>query len=384
MNTFQYTTHAQEVVFSPGSVRRLGDLTDRFGWRRVLVCTTAHSRLRGHLAAVEEALGHRLAATYEDVQPHVPESQVRQAVAIAAEHRIVAVIGLGGGSAIGTAKAVGAALGEHGTDQQLRAESTAERIRVAVVAIPTTYAGSEMTPVFGVTRYENGTSRKVTTSDPGVVPQLVLYDPLLTLDLPPRVTAGTGINAMAHCIEALYSISRNPLSTAAALAGLQATAQALPRCYATGDDAEARAEMLAGAFLAGTALSNVAMGLHHGICHVLGGATGAAHGDLNAVMLPHVIRFNLDATAPLLAPAAEAMGLASAGLSVQAATEAVARRVADWVAAMRLPNRLRELGVREEQLPEFARMAFVNRTVQNNPKRIVDEAQLGALLRQAW
>jgi alcohol dehydrogenase class IV len=384
MDAFRYITHAQEVVFSPGSVRRLGELSERFGWRRVLLCTTAHSRPRGHLAAVEEALGHRLAATYEDVQPHVPESQVRQAAAIATEHRIDAVIGLGGGSAIGTAKAVSAVLWEQGADQQPGAETIAERVRVAVIAITTTYAGSEMTPVYGVTYEENGVSRKVTASDPGVVPHLIIYDPQLTLTLPPRVTAGTGINATAHCIEALYSISRNPLSTAAAIAGLRAIAHALPRCYAVGDDEEARAEMLAGAFLAGTALSNVVMGLHHGICHVLGGATGAAHGDLNAVMLPHVIRFNLDATAPLLAPAAEAMGLASAGTSAEAATEGVARRVDELASDMHLPKRLRELGVREEQLPELARTAFASRTVQNNPKPIGDVGQIESLLRQAW
>ena len=136
------------------------------------------------------------------------------------------------------------------------------------------------------------------------------------------MTAGTGINAVAHCIEALYSIKRNPLSSAAALAGLRSIAHALPRCYVAGDDVEARSEVLSGSFLAGTALSNVAMGLHHGICHVLGGATGVAHGDANSVMLAHVMRFNLDATAPQLAQAAEAMGIDVSGMSAEAAAEA--------------------------------------------------------------
>ena len=384
MDAFQYTSHAQEIVFGAGSVQRLGHLTERFGWRRVLVCTTAHSRARGALAPVEEALGERLVATYEDVQPHVPEGQVRHAAALAAEHQIDAVVGLGGGSAIGTAKAVSAALREQRADQRPGAGVVGEQACVAIIAIPTTYAGSEMTPVYGVTHRENGASRKVTASDPIVVPRLVIYDPLLTLDLPPRVTAATGINAVAHCIEALYSITRNPLSSAAALGGLRAIAQALPRCYAAGDDVKARAEMLVGAFLAGMALSNVAMGLHHGICHVLGGATGAAHGDLNAVMLPHVVRFNLDTTAPLLAPAGEALGVGTAGLSAEAAAEAVAERVSSWVHAMHLPQRLREIGVREEQLPELARVAFVNRTVQNNPKPIVEVEQIETLLHQAW
>src|SRR5262249_34388568 len=196
---------------------------------------------------------------------------------------------------------------------------------IPVVAIPTTYAGSEMTPVYGVTHHTGGTARKITSSSPKSVPRLTIYDPLRTLDLPQRLTAGTGINAVAHCIEALYSITRNPLSTAAAIGGLRAIAHALPRCYAAGDDVEARTEMLQGSFLAGVALSNVAMGLHHGVCHVLGGTAGVAHGDANSVMLPHVMRFNRDATAPQLAQAAEAMGIPPAGRGVGAAAGAAER-----------------------------------------------------------
>jgi alcohol dehydrogenase class IV len=374
MDAFHYTFFAQAVIFGPGSVAQLAGACEQAGWRRVMLCTTEHFRTRGHLVSIEAALGGRLVATFERVQPHVPESQVAEATALAAEHAVDAVIGLGGGSSIGTAKAVALALDEQRADQP----------PVAVIAIPTTYAGSEMTPVYGVTRQVAGVARKVTVTNPNAAPKLTIYDPLLTLNLPPRMTAGTGINAVAHCIEALYSITRNPLSSAAALAGLRVISQALPRCYSNGDDEEARGEMLAGSFLAGTALSNVAMGLHHGICHVLGGTTGVAHGDANSVMLTHVMRFNLDATAPQLAQAAEAMGIDVAGRSDATAAEAAAQRVGEWVEQMHLPQRLRDLGIREEQLPELARLAFANRTVQNNPKPIGDVTQLEALLREAW
>ncbi len=384
MDTFHYSFHAQEIVFGPGVLGQIGELTQRFGWQRILLCTTAHSRPRGHIASVERALGERLAATYEGVQPHVPESQVRQAAAMASEQRIDAIIGMGGGSAIGTAKAVSADLRAASNEERADADPPGARSHVAVIAIPTTYAGSEMTAVYGVTRQSNGLARKVTFTDPTAVARLVVYDPQLTVDLPPHVTAGTGINAAAHCIEALYSITRNPLSTAAALAGLRAASKALWRCYVAGDDLAARSEMLAGAFLAGTALSNVAMGLHHGICHVLGGTTGAAHGDVNAVMLPHVIRFNLDTTALQLAPAADAMGVSSAGMSVEQAAESVAQRIAKWTHEMGLPTRLREIGVPKDELSSLASLAFVSRTVQNNPKPITDVAVIEALLHQAW
>jgi maleylacetate reductase len=389
MDAFHATFHAQEVLFGAGAVSRLGELCARDGYRRVMLCTTAHSRARGYVAPIEAALGEHLLVTYEHVLPHVPELQVAEAAALAAEHQVDAIIGLGGGSSIGTAKAVSRAWEARrrkspAQAQHAHAPSPIDQPLVPVIAIPTTYAGSEMTPVYGITSSANGPARKVTTTDPQAVPRLTIYDPRLTLDLLPHMTAGTGINAVAHCIEALYSITRNPLSTAAALAGLRAIARALPRCYAAGDDLEARAEMLVGAFLAGTALASVAMGLHHGLCHVLGGTTGAAHGDANSVMLPYVMRFNLEATAPQIAPAAEAMGLAAAGLRPDVAAAAVAHQVTEWVEQMRLPRRLREIGVREEQLPELSALAFASHTVQNNPKPIDSAEQIEALLRAAW
>lgn len=380
MSAFQLTSPAYTVIFGPGAAARIGDSIAQAGWNRVLLCTTPHVRARGQLAAIEAALGQQLVATYEGVQPHVPDTQVAEATALAVEHQIDAVIGLGGGSSIGTAKAVSMALHERHSDQPAPQDDAF----VPVIAIPTTYAGSEMTPVFGVTHRENGVARKVTRTDTSIAPRLIIYDPLLTLDLSPRMTAGTGINAVAHCIEALYSITRNPLSSATAAGGLRAMAHALPQCYAHGDDAGARDEMLSGAFLAGVALAHVAMGLHHGICHVIGGTTGAAHGDANSVMLPHVMRFNLPAVTPQLAEAATAMGIATPGQSASAMAETATQQVADWVAQMQLPARLRELGVQEDQLPELARMAFASRTVHNNPRPISDVGEIETLLRDAW
>lgn len=378
MDSFHLTSSAQTVIFGRGSVTQLGDAVSQAGWRRVMVCTTPHFRERGHVAPIEAALGQRLAITYEDVQPHVPALQVADATVLADRYQVDAVIGLGGGSSIGTAKAVGLTL------QEQVSPLSAEARPVPVIAIPTTYAGSEMTPVFGVTEQVEGVSRKVTRSDARIVPRLVVYDPLLTLDLPPHMTAGTGINAVAHCIEALYSTTRNPLSSAAASGGLRAIARAMLRCYTNGDDVEARGEMLSGAFLAGTALAHVAMGLHHGICHVIGGTTGAAHGDANSVMLSHVMRFHLQEVAPYLAEAAIAMGVVSPGQSVESAAKAAIQQVVDWVTAMRLPARLRDLGITERQLPELAQLAFANRTVHNDPRPIKDASELEALLREAW
>src|SRR6266852_2561981 len=291
-----------------------------------MLCSTGSLRRGGHIALLEKALGSRLVAVYEHVQPHVPDFQVVEALELASEKEIDALIGMGGGSPIGMAKAVSMALEEKRTGPA-RAAFPIDQPLVPVIAIPTTYAGSEMTPTYGITYHNDGTARKVTVTDAKITPKIVIYDPLLTLNLSSAMTASTGINALAHCIEALYSITRNPLSTSAALSGMRSIYTALTLCYADGNDLEARTEMLVGAFLAGSALSHVTMALHHGLCHILGGTAGVPHGVANSIILPHAMRFNLDVAVPELAQVAEAMGISLAGRSAEAAVEEAIQRI---------------------------------------------------------
>jgi maleylacetate reductase len=377
MRPFHSTFFAQDITFGRGALDQVGAVVERFGWRRLMLCVSARARASGMAAPIDEALGARLVATFTRIEPHVPEAAVAEGAEVARSHNVDALIALGGGSAIGVAKAISMALDERPPG------SPADQPRFPVLVIPTTYAGSEMTAISGVTRVVGGAPQKVTTTDPRIAPKAVIYDPLLTLDLPPRETAGTALNAIAHCVEALYSITRNPLSSAAALAALPALARSLPRCLEDGADIEAREELLSGAWLAGVALANVTMGLCHGICHVLGGATGAAHGDLNAIMLPHAMRFNRDATASELAPAAVALGV-STGRDAAANAAALTDYIATLAERAPLPGRLRELGIEEERLPALARLGFASGTVQNNPKPITGVAQIEALLRAAW
>jgi alcohol dehydrogenase class IV len=282
------------------------------------------------------------------------------------------------------AKAISLALEEQRTGRPAKAATPAEQPLVATIAIPTTYAGSEMTPIYGVTHHLDGSTRKITVRDVKVTPKLTVYDPLLTLSLPPAVTAGTGINALAHCVEALYSTTRNPLSSAAAFNGVRYITKALLRCYSQGDDLEARTEMLLGAHLGGTSLATVAMGLHHGLCHVLGGTAGVPHGVANAIILPHAMRFNRDATAPQLAQVAEAMGVSLPGQPAEEAAEAAAQAVYNLVAQLNLPQRLRDAGVQEADLPHLAEVALKSSAVQSNPKPVTEAAQIEAVFRAAW
>jgi maleylacetate reductase len=328
----------------------------------------------GHVDALKSVLGRRLVGVFHQVQPHVQDVQVDEVLALATGNHADAIIGMGGGSPIGMAKAVA----------YTSATTFPENASLAIIAIPTTYAGSEMTAVCGITHSRENPPRKITVSDPRIAPKLVIYDPELTLDLPPDMTASTGINALAHCIEALYSVARNPVSTAAAVSGVRHIHNVLYGCYADGKNLEARTEMLIGAHLAGLSLASVKMGLHHGLCHVLGGTANVPHGIANSIILPHAIRFNADTAAPQLLPAAEAMEISLNGTSPKVALDTLAQKVFDLVGKMNLPQRLREAGVKESDLAPLAQLAFQNRTVQNNPKPITEPAQLEALLRAAW
>jgi alcohol dehydrogenase class IV len=383
MAEFHYTAYAQDIYFGAGAIERLPQAAAAFGWQRTLLITTGSARRAGRAGQVEALLGQRWAATFDATQPHVPAEQVAAVADLARAWQAAALIALGGGSAIGLAKAASQAL-----EQQPRAAFPTDQPRVPVAAIPTTYAGSEMTPVYGVTQPDGaGGTRKVTTSDPKIAPKLVIYDPALTLDLPPDLTAATGINALAHCLEAAYSAQRHPLSTAAALAGAGHIGRALPRCWADGTDLEARTEMLLGAHLAGTALATVSMGLHHGLCHVLGGAAGVPHGVANSIVLPHALRFNLEAVTPDLAQVAAAMGVvdhAQAARDPAAAAQATVDHVAQLIRGLALPTRLREAGVSRADFPRLAGLALQSRAVQSNPRRVGSVEEVLGVLEEAW
>ena len=366
MERFHYVSYAQEIIFAPGSLAQVGEAIERFGWRKLMLCANRSMQSNGFLDSIRSSLGERLATVYTGVQPHVQDIQVREALALARENNVEAVIGLGGGSSIGMAKAVGFEL------------------HLPVIAIPTTYAGSEMTPVYGITQTDEDPPRKVTVSDPAIAPKLVLYDPELTLALPPALTASTGINALAHCIEALYSKTRNPISTAAAIQGVRHMIEALPSCYLDGQSLAARTQMLLGAHLAGLSLASVSMGLHHGLCHVLGGTANVPHGIANSIILPHAIRFNADATAAQLIPVAEAMGVPVNRVNPTVVAEALVQKIFRLIGQMQLPQRLRDVGVAEADLRSLAKLGFQNRTVQNNPRPITNADEIEALLHEAW
>jgi maleylacetate reductase len=269
---FTYVTARRRVVFAHGASRRLAEELERLGCERVLLVTTP-GRLAG-APQVVDALGRVLAGIFDGARAHVPLPVLREALEQARRSDADACVALGGGSAIGVAKGIALEAG------------------LPVVAVPTTFSGSEMTSVWGITDGD----RKRTGRDPRVAARTVVYDPVLVESFRGRPGAASGMNAVAHCVEALYAVDGNPVSGLLAEEGIRILAGALS-ALGSGDEAagSAAAQALLGAHLAGSALDMTSMGLHHKLCHVLGGMFALPHALVHAILLPYVTAFNAGA-----------------------------------------------------------------------------------------
>ena len=343
---FVFEPAHSRVVFGAGCIARLPSEVELLGARRILVVRTI-ARLELS-ERVNELLGDRIAGTYNRAQVHVPENVAASARDAALEHNADSILALGGGSAIGVAKAIAVA-----SD-------------LPIIAIPTTYSGSEMTPLWGVTK----DGMKQTGRDPRVQPRTVLYDPELTLDLPPDVSAASGMNAIAHCVEALYAPDANPVTSWMAEEGMRALAISLPGIIESLRDITARTHALYGAWLAGAALGAVQMGLHHKLCHTLGGSFDLPHAETHAVLLPYTAAYNMSAAPAAMNVVARALGSSPAP-----------RALYDLGRRIGTPSSLADIGMRSGDLERAADFA-VERPYPN-PRPVTRDGVIG-LLRNAF
>jgi maleylacetate reductase len=355
-----HTGYTQQVVFGAGAVRRLPDVLKSIGARRVLLVTTEGRAASDDGARVQRALGGSLASTFAEVTSHVPAPLVQRAMQQARTDAIDAVVSFGGGSCADLGKAIC-----FFTEQESGIPSTsfADRPALPHVSIPTTYSGAELTPFFGMT--DPATKTKSGAGGATIAPIAAIYDPELTTSTPSRVSAETGMNALAHCVEVVWSPRRTPEAEAIALAGAKRIVAALPLVVDDPADVTVRAAMLEGAVLGGRCLQNASMGVHHGLSQLVGGRTGIAHGLANAVILPHAIRFNEPAVPDAVAKLGDALGV-----------DDVAGAVAELVRRIGLPTQLGDCGVSLEDLEAVASSAPGNGNVANNPRPVgVDEAR---------
>jgi maleylacetate reductase len=345
-DSFVFFSLPGRVVFGAGCLSTLPQEVQALGAQRALVLCTPEQR--GVAEQVSQQLGARSAGIFDQAVMHVPIETARLARTRAAELGADLAVAVGGGSTIGLGKAIALDSG------------------LPIIAIPTTYAGSEMTTIFGIT--EGGI--KKTGRDPKVLPRTVLYDPTLTQTLPIGLSVTSCMNAIAHAAEGLYAPDGNPIMGLMAEAGIAAIAKALPRVCANGKDLSARTDALYGAWLCGKVLGHVAMSLHHKLCHTLGGTFNLPHAETHTVVLPQALAYNTSAAPAAMARMARALGSTTA-----------AQGVFDLAQKHGAPVSLRELGLQVSDLDRACDLALENQ--YQNP-RPLERAAIRQLLQDAF
>src|SRR5580700_4423129 len=343
---FVHDTLPQRVAFGSGAAAAnlSGEIAGLGAARVMLIAAKAEMHLADTIAVdLPVALRH------DDVVMHVPVEVAERARAAAAGNDVDLLVSVGGGSTTGLAKAIALTTG------------------LPIIAVPTTYAGSEATPVWGLTEG----ARKTTGTDPRVLPKVIVYDATLTLTLPVPISVASGLNALAHCVDAMWAPKADPINAALAAEGIRALAEGLPKVVTDPSGIDGREHALYAAYLSAVAFASAGSGLHHKICHVLGGAYNLPHAQTHAIVLPYVLAFN---------------GPAAPDAEHRIATAFGTNRAIDGLEDLRrelgAPHALRDYGFAEDAIPEAAE-AILPAVPPGNP-RPVTVADLERLLRAAW
>jgi alcohol dehydrogenase class IV len=346
MRSFVFDQPGYRVIFGAGSIERLPQEVAQLGARRALVVSTAAELRLAESAAAR--LGNVAAGIFAEAVMHHPIETVHAARARARALDADCYVTIGGGTTTGTGKAIALETG------------------MPVIAVPTTYAGSEMTPIYGIT--EAGVKR--TGKDRKVLPRTVIYDAELTLSLPPQVSGPSGMNAMAHCIEGLYAFDGNPIVSLMAAEGIRALRRALPIVVRAPGDLAARGDALYGAWLAGIVLGTASVGIHHKLCHTLGGTFNLPHAEVHTVVLPHATAYNRDHAPEAMRIAAEALGAADA-----------AQGLYDLAGEIGAPRSLAAIGMPADGLDRAAALAVQNQYPNPRP---IEYGPIRELLQHAY
>lgn len=342
---FIYNANPARIVFGVGTMSKVAEELKATGASRALVLSTPFQKAEADRLAM--SLGDLTAGVFPGAAMHTPVEVTLQALAAYERAGADCVVSLGGGSTIGLGKAI------------------AYRNGATQIVVATTYAGSEVTPILGQT--ENGI--KTTVRDASVLPEVVIYDPQLTLSLPVALSVTSGLNAMAHAIEGLYAKDRNPVTSLMAIEGIRALRDALPQIVASPNDIAARSGALYGSWLCGTVLGAVGMSLHHKLCHTLGGSFNLPHAETHAILIPHTAAYNDKAAGDALRPAAALF------------SEDLGAGLYDFEKALGAPLALKDLGLPESALDRAADLAVKNPYWNPRP---VEREGVRALLQEAW
>jgi alcohol dehydrogenase len=372
------------VVFGDGAVGELPIECKRLGIARALVVTDRVLRDKTDIIArVEKVLGPRLGAIYDGVIPDTGVEVIDDGARLGREHGCDGLVSVGGGSAIDTAKGIAIVLTEGGSIRDHQGASRLTRRQTPHIAVPTTAGTGSEVSLYIVVK-DHAAHEKMHFMEDRIIPDAAILDPALTVGMPPTLTAATGMDALTHAIEAYTSINRNPIADALALQAMRLVARFLPVAVSDGNDKVARGQMLIAANIAGMAFNATGVGLVHAMAHVIGARYGVHHGTANAICLPHVIRFNSDELGARYRDVAAALGVDAAGLGDEVAGEAAAQAVAQLNARVKLPLRLRDVGVPEPDLDACAEGSLSDGAIVYNGKFAADHDLVLGVYRNAF
>lgn len=346
MKNFVYTAQPARIVFGLGALSQLPKELDALGVKKALVLSTPEQRASAQMVA--DLLGARAAGVFDRAVMHVPIETAREARELAKKLGADCAVAIGGGSTTGLGKAIALDSG------------------LPILAIPTTYAGSEVTPIYGITE----AGLKKTGRDIRVLPRTVIYDPELTLSLPVSMSITSGINAIAHAAEGLYATDRNPVMDLMAEEGIAALGRALPAIRHDPASLQARADALYGAWLCGTVLGHVGMALHHKLCHTLGGSFNLPHAQTHTIVLPHALAYNARDASGAMQRIARALQGASAP-----------QAVFDLAHNNGAPVALKDIGMKAADLDKACDIALRNQYPNPRP---LERAAIRQLLQHAF
>jgi len=371
-----------KVIFGEGSISELPMEVKALGQKAFLV-TDRGLIETGLVERVKRKLGDLLVGVYSDVPQDSGMEVVDQGAELALSAGADVIVSLGGGSVIDTAKGMCIVLKEGGSLRDFQGMQMLTRLQTPHLVIPTTAGtGSEVTS--GAVVLDKDQGQKIIIFEYFNTPRVAILDPRMTENLPAHLTASTGMDAMTHAVESYVARARNPISDAAALHAIKLIVKYLPPAVADGANIVARGQMQIAALLAGWAFSNAMVGLVHAMAHSLGAVCRIPHGLANGILLPHVMRYNLDEVPDLTADIGAAMGLAANGMDSSAKAIAAADKMEAFVQSVGLNQRLKDLNVTQEQLKECAELSMSDGSIIYNPKMVMDAEAVFSIYRKAF
>ena len=380
--SFEYNNPTR-IVFGENSHRDIGLEVDRLGCKNALVVTDMGVAATGLVEMVIERLGNRYAGTFDRCIQDSGIHIVNEGTSMAKELGADSLISIGGGSVIDTAKGMAIVINEGGKLEDYAGIQMLSRPQTPHIVMPTTAGtGSEATWVAVIKNWDE--NRKDLYCDYHIIPQTAILDPILTIGLPPQLTASTGLDALTHAVEAIHALQREPIADAMALHAIRLINDNLALCVEDGSNLVARGQQQIAATMAGIAFGNAQLGLVHAMAHSVGALFNIPHGIANSILLPHVIRFNLDECPDRYALVAEAMKLLSPGMSDQEAGLACAEAIFNLSGNLNLPQKLSAVGVPENGLLKAAELSMSDGAIIYNPRMVAGPEEILSVYRNAF